>query len=200
MLCVYIPLKKSCWRRCWDWIGLSWIGIGARRASYRPFQHRKLGEFDCGPPFFFNSQSSRDSDFGVGVQNCARLACFAYNILYYGENGLRKIFMLSVVSVNLLVEGQWLKFEAEFRVRYVKSTAWRWRWSLYILLPKIENLLQVTTERYRQSPTHRISQSIRDALLMLYPNFRYKPSRRIYFVILLSVRSFGLFEVQNAHK
>lgn len=146
MQCVYIPLEKSCWRRCWDWIGLSWIGIGARRASYRPFQHRKLGEFDYGPPFF-SSQSSRDSDFGVGLQNCARLAgllCFAYNIyINYGENGLRKIFMLSVVSVTLQVEGQWLKFEAEYRVRYVKSTAWRWRWSLFytylILLLKIGN-------------------------------------------------------------
>lgn len=58
---------------------------------------------------------------------------------------------------------------------------------LYILDTSAENrkfLLQVTTERYWQSTTHRISQSIRDALLMLYPNFRYKPSRRIYFLII----------------
>ena len=47
------------------------------------------------------------------MQNCARLALalliiYIYIYIYYGENGLRKIFMLSVVSVsvNLQVEGQ----------------------------------------------------------------------------------------------
>ena len=69
---VYIALEKR--RRV---VGeLDRTGIRAHRALYRLFQqHRKLEEFNHVRSAIFKSQSSINSDFGVGLQNFARLAC-----------------------------------------------------------------------------------------------------------------------------